>query len=252
MPAARRAHRADHALRDLLCDRVREARRGSARDIGLVHLLASREGMPGSDEFIASFLNSLLRAARNEPAVTLTWAMHMLATRPRFKEIIADEARGLDIAVSDETFSPSRLPYAEAFVKELLRAYPPVWIIKREAVQKSQVGEWVFNTGEHLILSPFISHRDPRWWVESPRKFTPERWLSGSTPCTSHAFIPFGAGPRMCIGFQFSLVELTVAVSCLASEYEFTLPNVNNSPMLPEPLLLPKGLTAHVRRRAGG
>ncbi|MCX4515995.1 cytochrome P450 [Streptomyces sp. NBC_01619] len=251
VPAVRRAHRADHALRSLLRDRVREARRGSAHDAGLVYLLASRGGMPGSDESIASFLNSLLRAARNEPAVTLTWAMRMLATSPRLKEVIADEARGLDIVVSDESFNPSRLPHAEAFVKELLRAYPPVWIIKREAVQRTKVGEWVFNRGEHLILSPFVSHRDPRWWVDSPLRFIPERWLSDSTPCASHAFIPFGAGARMCIGFQFSFVELTVAVSCLASEYEFTLPNVNNSPMSPEPLLLPKGLAAHLRRRCG-
>ncbi|MFF1815117.1 cytochrome P450 [Streptomyces sp. NPDC058251] len=252
IPRVRRAVKADQMLRNVLSAQVYEARQtGVSSDAaGLLQVLLSVADEPLKDDVIVEILHAVLRGARGTPAATLTWAVRELSLRPDIVSRIAAEARGLETLTSSGQFSSSSLPYTEAFVKELLRVYPPAWILEREVRHDTCLGEWEFTAGERIIVSPLIVHHDSRWWSSSPSTFSPERWLSGTMPHARHAFLPFGGGPRVCFGRQFAFLELTIAVAALAADYTIQITNLDTSPTAPQSLLLPRGLRSRIQCRA--
>jgi cytochrome P450 len=110
-----------------------------------------------------------------------------------------------------------------------------------------RLGDWHLRPGLELMFSPYLVHRDPRWWPE-PEQFRVERWLEGAGPRTGTAYFPFGAGPRACVGARMATVQLVAATMHLATAYriEITAPAVRTAPGA---LLLPKGLHARFTRR---
>jgi cytochrome P450 len=88
-----------------------------------------------------------------------------------------------------------------------MRIYPPVYLIGREAKEKLELGGYRVNKGDTVIMSQWVSHRDPRYFPD-PEAFCPERWLAGLTKqLPKYAYFPFGGGPRLCIGNTFALTE---------------------------------------------
>jgi cytochrome P450 len=85
-------------------------------------------------------------------------------------------------------------------------------------------------------------HRDPRWWTD-PERFDPTRWLSQNKPHARHAYLPFGAGPRICPGSLLATVQLTVLTALFARDYRLELPPLAEVPMTTDGLMLPAGLT---------
>ncbi|MDE3724965.1 cytochrome P450 [Nocardiopsis sp. N85] len=173
-------------------------------------------------------LATLLMSGYETTANALTWLFHALGANP--------EAG----ARMDEP------GFASAAAKEAMRLYPPAWVISRETVRPLEVGGYALAAGVTLGLSPWVVHRDGRWFPD-PEEFRPERWLNGGRPGHRHAYFPFGAGPRGCLGASMALREVEVIAALLCSRVR--LEPVRPEEVRPRPALAlqPVGVRAVVR-----
>lgn len=163
---------------------------------------------------------TLVVAGHETVASAMEWATHLLAGHPGWQDRVAAEAAEVLGERTPTLGDIARLPVARAVLDETLRLYPPAWVITRRATTDDVLGGFVLPAGTLVIISPWVRHRDPSAWPE-PDVFDPDRFLGGaSAPAvrsrTRTAYLPFGAGPRLCIGRDFALLEATVLLSRLA------------------------------------
>ena len=222
-------------------DNLMERRHGAATPDEPRDLLDVMAGDDLAD--VPLMLTLMLRASYANPGAALAFAVRQFAHRP---DVVA-RLRAESAELGDPMSSDRR--YAEAVVKEILRMYPPSWLGGREVVEPVTVGEWDFRPGDQVMFSPYVVHRDERFWSD-PEKFDPDRWLTGKSPHTRHAYLPFGAGPRICVGNQLAMVELTLDVARLAERYDIEVSNPD-VPAIPQTVLAPQGLRARFVRRDG-
>jgi len=126
-------------------------------------------------------------------------------------------------------------------IRESLRLFPPAYIVARVAIEPFDLGGYSFPAGTTLLMSQWVMHRDPRYFPE-PLAFRPERWLDGlAARLPTHAYFPFGGGPRRCIGQGFALMEAALVAATLAQRFRFELEP--GQTIVPEPLvtLRPRG-----------
>ncbi len=181
---------------------------------------------------------TFLVAGHETVASALTWALVLLGSHPGIADTVAAEAAevlpGAQGAGSEPEGSPpgavqaggaagtidmavlARLVVARAVVDEAMRLNPPAWLITRSTTADMELGGSHIPAGSLLILSPWIVHRHPAVW-EEPEEFRPERFLTDirTTPGLRTAYIPFGAGPRMCIGRDFAYAEAVLALAMI-------------------------------------
>ena len=106
-------------------------------------------------------------------------------------------------------------------VKEALRLYPPAYVIGREALADCTLGGYTIPARATIYFSPWVLHRDPRWF-EEPERFRPERWIDGSTArLPKYVFLPFGGGPWVCIGERFAMMEIVLVLTTLLRRFRF-------------------------------
>lgn len=189
---------------------IATARRGAVGPDGpgLLHLLveASAERPEYTDRLIRDELVTLLVAGHETTATTLTWLYLLLDRHP--------EAREEALAAGGDG-SPERREANQALVNETLRLYPSAWILPRHAVEDDTLGGYAIEAGTDVVVCPYLAHRDPELWPE-PERFDPRRFTAaGGRPAVSGGYVPFGLGPRACLGLQFALRESTVLLEHL-------------------------------------
>ncbi|WP_329110732.1 cytochrome P450 [Micromonospora sp. NBC_01699] len=229
-----RTHR--HTMETLteIVRRRRASAAGTSHGDLLSLLLGVHPAMP--DHAVMSTLRGILMGGHGVPAAALASIVRELARQPRLAAELCAEAGGGDAPPA------ARLPLAEAVVKEVLRLYPPVWLMTRTARTATSLGKWSLRAGDDVLLNPYLIHRDPRWW-RRPDEFDPARWLTGR-PAPGSAYLPFGAGPRVCLGSALTMRQLTLVTSRLAQRFTVESPNAESA--APEFLgrLAPVGLRA--------
>lgn len=238
----RRFTRSRERLLALMTDVVRRRRQAgdaSAQDL-LGLLLASADGGL-SDLQIERFLRGIMLAALGVPAAALTWIVYEIGRRPDVRARLAAEA-----ASAGDVPELTELPYTEAFVKEVLRLWPPTWLIGRTVRRETELGGWRLNPGDQVLFSMYRLHRDPRWWTD-PDRLVPERWLDPQVTPARHTYLPFGAGPRVCVGTQLGMMQLTLATSWLVGDMEIVGPQEVTPDF--SGLLVPRDLRVGLRRR---
>jgi cytochrome P450 len=162
-----------------------------------------------SDEQIRDEIMTLFMAGHETTANTLTWSLFLLAQNDEVDRRAALAAREGD------------REYLTRVVKEVLRLYPPAWIIGRETLR-----DITLSDGSHIpakttvFMVPLLLHRKPQYFP-NPDAFDPDRWLEGEPPPFS--YIPFGGGARRCIGDEFALRETTIVLETLLRRYRFAL-----------------------------
>jgi cytochrome P450 len=130
----------------------------------------------------------------------------------------------------------SRLSYVGQVVAETLRLYPSAWAVGRESVRDTQIGGQRVGKGTTVLLSPWVLHRDPRFFDE-PDAFCPERWADGlAQRLPRFAYMPFGGGQRMCIGSGFAQLELMLLLATIAQRFRIRLAEPER-PVQPVPVL---------------
>jgi cytochrome P450 len=163
---------------------------------------------------------TFLIAGHETTALALFWSVHLLGLAPEVQEAAAAEARAADLA--PEAAPRAALPIVRAVLQEALRLYPPAFTIVREAREADEVAGHRLAPGDLVVVAPWVLHRHERLWSE-PDRFDPRRFLPGAPPVDRFAYLPFGVGPRVCIGARFALVEASVVLAVLLARHRLEL-----------------------------
>jgi cytochrome P450 len=200
-----------------------EERRGGDVDGDLLSMLVSI-GAAGeanyTDDRIRDEMITMLFAAHETTALTLTYTLYLLADAPDVGQTLREELQTVLDGADPGPEHLDELVYTEQVVDEALRLYCPAHSLFREATEDVQLGGYTIPEGDVLYLPQWVIHRDERWWDE-PTTFRPERFAEDDPDRPSFAFFPFGAGPRRCIGESFARAEAKLAVAGLADAFEF-------------------------------
>lgn len=197
--------------------------------LGLLLSLRDDDGVVFTDDEVRDEALTLILSGHETTANVLTWAFSWLATRPDLQLALAAEASELnwpgsnkapsieEVLGPDETGAP-RAKVASAIVSETLRMAPPVWVAPRRALEDVEVDGVHVPAGSHVIVSQFVTQRDPRWFPQ-PNEWLPERWYSNlAKDLPRGAYFPFGGGTRKCLGDQFALLEARIILLEVATQ----------------------------------
>lgn len=222
-PARARFLRQMRVLEMLVAAMIAERRtqNDAAKDI-LDRLLLAKDEDTGArltnsnlrDHMLTFFLTS-----HETTAVAVTWALHLLALHPGYLTRLKAEMqflRGRAPRLADL----DRLPLTIAVLKETMRLQPPVWSFSRTALTHDLIGGWNIPKGAMVVVSPYCLHRHGAFWTE-PEAFRPERFLADADSPPPGAYIPFGFGPRSCIGSNFALMIMPVLLAVLLQRWRF-------------------------------
>lgn len=165
---------------------------------------------------------TLILAGHETTAVTLFWALTLLAQDAAEQERCAEEAQTATLSPGDALNALETLPRIRAVLNETLRLYPPAFTIVREAIGHDQLSGIEIPPRSIVMIAPWVLHRHKRLW-QDPDVFDPSRFMPGAPPPPRFAFLPFGTGPRVCVGAQFALTEATIVLATLLSRLRITL-----------------------------
>ena len=234
LPTARRVRRAKAELNSVVDDLLRRRTAESADGPTIVDLLTSQPEF--TDRQVRDQVMTLLLAGHETTAMALTWALAAIDQAPDVRaelETEWDARREGRPADQPVTLPSATLPLTTAVLAETLRLWPPSWMFSRRVLEPLALGGRTISAGTMCLISPALLHRDLRWWVE-PDQFWPHRWLRHETGQPDRfdpkapgqprgAFLPFGAGPRMCIGEQFAWAEAATMLAELGRTWRIHL-----------------------------
>jgi cytochrome P450 len=203
---------------------------GDARD--LLDLMATdpETGRKVTRRRLADQVATMIAAGHATTAVALFWSFYLLAAAPAVQQRIAAEAEPLDLGPDGAAEALPHLTYTRAVVQEALRLYPPAYGIFRVARQADEADGVPVPKGAIVMIAPWLLHRHKRLWAD-PDVFDPARFLPGMPPPDRFAYLPFGIGPRVCIGAQFALTEATLVLARLVRQFEVS--RADNRPVVP-------------------
>ncbi len=236
-----------------IMDRIIAGRRQSSARISdlLTMLMEARDenGDPMSDKQLRDEIITLLTAGHETTTLVLSWTCFLIATRPDVVERMTAEAAFLN-GRSPAYEDLMKLRYSRMVVEESMRLYPPVWTMGRTAVNEDEIGGHRIAAGSEILIFPYITQRHPKWW-QDPDVFRPERFApENSSERPRYAYLPFGAGPRTCIGLNFAMTEIMVVLTMILQRFRLKLaidpasvrpdPSVTLQPKPGVPVLLEK------------
>jgi len=226
LPAMRRFKRARKRLDETVYRMIAE-RRASGRDTGdllsMLLLAQDEEGSGGmTDTQVRDEALTLFLAGHETTADALTWAWYLLSQNPRAEAAFHDELERVLAGRLPSVEDLPQLRYTESAFAETLRLYPPAWGMGRRALEDYPVGEFMIPARSVILMSPYVVHRDPRWYPE-PGEFRPERWLNEDLARPKFAYFPFGGGARVCIGERFAWMEGTLILAAIGQRWRLRL-----------------------------
>ncbi|MET9295329.1 cytochrome P450 [Streptomyces sp. NPDC003077] len=191
------------------------------RDDLLGRLLAARDedGRPLSEKEVRDEALTLWVAGHETTATALGWAWYLLSASPGARDRLTDELERVLAGRPPGIDDYDRLPWTRQIVKEALRLYPPAWTVPAVAREGATLAGHPLAAGTTVWCSQWAAHRDPRWFPE-PEAFRPERWDADAPDVVpDHAWFPFGAGQRTCLGARFALVEAVLLLATLGQRF---------------------------------
>lgn len=172
-----------------------------------------------SDEMIRDQVLTMVIAGHDTSTALLAWTVYLLAThRDALQRVQAEVEATLDGQAPTEQHT-RRLPYLDAVIKESLRLYPPIHLGSRVAESDIEISGYHIPAGTRVLYSIYLTHRDKRYWPE-PHEFRPERFLGERAERVAYTYLPFGGGPRNCIGAAFAQLEAKIVLARLLQRCE--------------------------------
>ncbi|KLK90811.1 cytochrome P450 [Microvirga vignae] len=222
---------------DQLVARIIAERRHKTEDRGdlLSQLMLARDeaGRPMSERQIRDEVITMLLAGHETTALTLSWTWYLLGLHPAVDAQLAEEVHTVLRGRSPTVDDLPRLRLAEQVVSEALRLYPPAYAIGREALADCEIAGYHVPAGTTIYVSPWVMHRDSRWF-DDPQAFQPARWAGNlAKELPRFAYMPFGGGPRICIGNRFAMMEAVLILATVAQQ--FRLEWQTDRPVQPNP-----------------
>ncbi len=245
LPRTRRIFRDIGKLDQLIYAMI--ARRREADDPGndlMGMLLAARDeetGLGMDEKQIRDEVLTLLIAGHETTALLMTWLFYCLGRNPEVEAQLHDEVdRTLNGRLPTFEDIP-KLVYTRQVVDETMRVYPPAYALSRAGNSADVVGGYAIRPNSIITLSPYITHRLPEFWRD-PDRFDPERFTPANNAARHRfAYIPFGAGPRQCIGNGFALTEGVLLAATIAQRFRLRIPEGYTAELSPQITLHPKG-----------
>ena len=222
-------------IETIMAERSRGAARSADTPRDLFDLLrAARDPETGAGipaEELRDQVATMIVAGHETTALAIFWSLYLLALAPDIQEGVAREAAGIDLSRDGAALALPVLVLTRAVVQEALRLYPPAFILVREAIGEDLVGGVPVRPRDLVMVAPWVLHRHRKLWRD-PDVFDPARFLPDAAPPDRFAYLPFGLGPRVCIGAQFALTEAVLVVAAMASAFRIGLPD-HHPPVLP-------------------
>lgn len=180
-------------------------------------------------------LVTLLLAGHETTASTLSWTWYLVSSRPDVGERMRAEAREV-LGDRDPRYEDLHaLLYTTQVIQEAMRLYPPVWILPRRALAADDIEGFAVPRGADVMICPYTLHRHREFW-DRPDHFDPDRFEPGRSAARHrYAYIPFGAGPRFCVGNNLGMMEAVLVAAMVAREFDLGL--VPDYKVIPDPML---------------
>jgi cytochrome P450 len=215
----------DGVINRLIASREHAPAEGQRKDL-LARLIAARDEETGGGmtaQEVRDQVVTIFMAGHETTALTLTWTWYLLSQHPAVEaKLHAELARTLG-GRAPRHEDLAKLPYARMIVEEAMRLYPPAHTLSRMTVKEDEVSGHRVRPGTQILIVPWILHRNPKLW-DNPERFDPERFAPERAAARHRfAYIPFGAGPRICIGAAFAMAEAMLILASIAQRYRLRL-----------------------------
>jgi len=226
LPRNLRTHKAERVLRGYVQRFINERRSNPVeRNDFLSILLQARDedGKPMSDEQLMAECLTLFGAGHETTATSLTWAWYLLCQHPDIYRKVQEEVDSVLQGRTPTYDDLARLPYCLQVFKEAMRLYPPAYLLSRRALKDVEIDGYLVPKDMVVLYAPYTLHRREEFFPQ-PEKFDPERFTpEREKQLPRYAFVPFGAGPRICIGMYFAMMEGHLLLATLAQRVTFSL-----------------------------
>jgi cytochrome P450 len=229
LPGKATKRRSIRLLRDLIGRHIaarRQAGPGAPQNDLLAMLLGLRDddGQALSEAEVFDQCMVSFQAGHETTATALLWWSRLMADHPEAAARAQAEVDGVLAGRAPQADEVAALPWLAATLKEAMRLYPPVAaVMTRRVIRDLTLGGWTLPRGALIRITPWVLQRDARWY-EEPAEFRPERFMPGAPTPPRGAWIPFGAGPRVCLGQHFAMLEMTLIAALLLQRYALALP----------------------------
>ncbi|UCG25221.1 MAG: cytochrome P450 [Chloroflexota bacterium] len=227
-PNNRRIRRAtavvDEVVEGIIAERRAAAKGGQVEDTGdllsMLLLARTEDGRPMDDQQIRDEAVTLFAAGHETTSNALTWTWYYLAQHPDVEASLHGELRAVLNGRAPTVTDLRDLPYTEMVLKESMRLRPPAWILNgRTTLQDTTIGGYTIPAGGTVFVSPYQLHRLPEYFPD-PERFDPERFSpENEKKLPRYAYLPFGAGPRICIGNSFAMMEARLVLAAVAQRF---------------------------------
>jgi cytochrome P450 len=225
-PRNRRAHKAEQVLRNRV-QRFIDERRSSTKEgndfLSILLQARDEDGALMSDEQVMAECLTLFGAGHETTATALAWTWYLLCQHPERYHKVQQEVDRVLQGRTPTYADLARLPYCLQVFKEAMRLYPPAYAFSRRALRDVEIDGYLVPKGWIVLIAPYTLHRREEFFPEpeefDPERFTPER----EKQLPRYAYLPFGAGPRICIGMHFAMMEGHLLLATLAQRVSFSL-----------------------------
>jgi cytochrome P450 len=242
LPENRRYQAAVEGIRRLIGDIITDHRGEAGSDIisKVIHA-QDEDGNTMPFQQSVDEAATLMMAGADTTGSAIAWMLYDIATHPAVAQRIYAEIDALSTSDIPYVEYPEHLPYLRLVAKETLRVYAPAWVLPRRALPGAELGGQPIPTDCNVVYSPFAIHHDPRYFP-NPDEFDPGRWETGSDATVPRfAYVPFGAGSRICVGEHFAVTEMCVVVATLLRRWTMQPPEQPVRPAI-STVLWPKHL----------
>jgi cytochrome P450 len=223
-------------IQQIIAARRAQGSAGAPRD--LFDLMAGAKDPDSGAVFppdrLADQVATMIVAGHETTAVALFWSLYLLSGSSEIQKRLAAEVGSLNLTPDHAAEALPSLVYTRAVVQEAMRLYPPAFTLARRAIAADIAGDVPVSAGGMVLISPWVLHRHRRLWTR-PEAFDPDRFLPGAPPPDRFAYLPFGIGPRVCIGAQFALTEATLVLATLIQT--FHIERADDTPVTPRAIV---------------
>lgn len=217
-------HILDSFITKIMADRKASGHdKGDLLSMLLLAVDSEGDGTGMSEKQARDEAMTLFLAGHDSTAAALAWTWYLLARHQDVQDKVAAEVLATFGTEPPHPDGARKLTFTTAVLKESMRLYPPVWLIPRQSVAETEIGGYRIPPGSFVYAWTYALHRSPRFWAE-PEEFQPERFLpENESKVIPHSYIPFGEGPRGCIGNHFAMLESTLIVACVLQRFSLSL-----------------------------
>jgi len=228
-------HEFDSLVYNVINDRRKSEHPPDSDLLSMLMDARDEDGNPMSDKQLRDEVITIFVAGHETSANALAWTFYLLGKHPEIYKKLKEEVNNVLGDRLPELGDLRALPYTRMVIEESMRLYPPAYILSRECADEDTIDGYTIPKGAIMILSIYALHRNPEYWPD-PDKFDPERFAPEHVKeRPKWHYLPFGAGPRMCIGNHFAMMEIQILMALFVNRFDFVLDH--DHPVEPEPLV---------------